>query len=143
MVSLTWNATTFVSNMRIILPLPKLLAPTAPYLRPLSFAIGSPSNNSSTCSVEIRSKETRLFCLGLSSKLSFGRVWRTSGYLLSLFGIELIEISSIKIRQFRIGLSILSISNLFSLNSMLTGLQKSPPLFVYSEMGSSLQLKHR
>ena len=143
MVSLTWTATTFVSNVRIILLPPELLAPTAPHLQLSSSAIGLTSAGTNTCSAGTRSRETRLFCLGPSSRLSSEKVRRTPGHLLTLSRVESGEIPSTSMRKFRIELPISSISNPFSLNSMLTRLQKSPPSFAYSERGSSLQLRHR
>lgn len=143
MVNLTYNAITFVSSVKIILLSPKLLAPTASCLQPFFSIIKSVSASTSKCFAKTRSKKTRLSCFGTSSRLFSEKIWGSSSYLLTLFGIESGEIPSTSMRKFRIGLPMSSIYNLFSLNLMVMRLQKSPLLFAYSEKDSSLQLKHR
>ena len=101
------------------------------------FSIDSVSASTNTHSGKTKFKKTCLIYLSPSSKLSCKTVWGTLSYLIILFEVELEKIPNISIRKFRIILPILSISNLFLLNLILTKLLKTLFSFVYFERGSS------
>ena len=85
-----------------IISLPPLpLAPTAPPLRLYSFVIGSAFVSTST-SVG-RTRQSKLPCLGSSSKLSFKGVLVTQELLWRISGVELSKILSTSGRKFKIG----------------------------------------
>ena len=113
------------------------LAPTVPCLRLCSFVIGSAIIGIST-SVKTRQW---LFCLGLSLKLSFVKVWVTQRLLCISPGVALDKTPSITGRKFTIGYLTSSILNPSGL--MLTELQKSPTSFDSLEENSSFRSRLR
>ena len=106
-----------------------------PRLQPRSFVTGSAFVGTST-SVGTRPKEWPP-CLGLSSRLSFERVWVTQGFLCTPPGVVLDKTPRTSKRKFAIGRLTSSILNSSSL--MLTELQKSPTSFDSFEKGVNLR----
>ena len=86
-------------------------------------------------STSIGTRQPKLLCLGLSSKLSFERVWETQGLPYIQSEVALDKTPCISERKFTIGRLTLSILNPSSL--MLIKLQKSPTSFDFFEKNSS------
>lgn len=137
-INLLWNTITFISGIIITLLLVALLTLTTPRLQPYFFTIRLVFASTNICFAKIRPKEPKLFYLRPSSKSSFKKVLKTLGHLLILLKVRLSKISNINKRKFRTKLPISNIFNLFSLNLMLTGLQKSLFLFAHSQKGLNL-----
>ena len=126
MESPIWSVTTSASSARITLIPP---APPTSIAHPLplrSFAVGSAFVGTST---SVGTRQPKLPCLGLCSRLSFERVWVTQGLSWTQPGVALDETPNTSKRKFRIGRLTSSTSNLSLLNLMLTGLQESPLSF--------------
>ena len=103
-------------------------------LQPYPVIVSSSSTFVGT-STSVGTRQPKLLCLGLSSRLSFERVWETQGLLCIEPGVALDKTPCISERKFTIGRLTLSILNLSSL--MLIKLQKSPTSFDSFEKDSS------
>ena len=114
------------------------MAPTAPRLQLRSFAIGSTFVGTST---SVGTRQPKLPCLGLSSRLSFERVWESQGLPRIRPGVASDKTPSTSGRKFTIGRLTSSILNPSSL--MLTELQKSPTSFDSFEKDVSIRSEQR
>ena len=103
-------------------------------LQPYPVTVSSSSTFVGT-STSVGTRQPKLLSLGLSSKLSFERVWETQRLPCIQPGVALDKTPCINERKFTIGRLILSILNLSSL--MLIKLQKSPTSFDSFEKHSS------
>ena len=86
-------------------------------------------------SISIETRQPKLLCLELSSRLSFERVWETQGLPCIQSGVALNKTPCISEKKFTIRCLTLSILNLSSL--MLTKLQKSPTSFDFFKKDSN------